>query len=293
MSFQIEVGVINSFSLNGCGGNPAGVVLDQSVAAKGPESMQKIALLAGFSETVFLQELVGNKARIRFFTPTSEIDFCGHATLAIFSALQNADLFTVQSMEFLTNAGNIEVRLDSENRILMTQPLPEFGPTFDPEEVALIAGVSPADILFKANFPVQIVSTGVRDLFLPLKNEAALANMKPDFVALSGLNKKSETVGLHAFFLESNDGILRAGCRNFAPLYGIDEESATGSANGALACYLFKHHEKKPQKFCFKQGMFMGMTSEIHACVIQDTGEIKEILVGGYCSVSKAKRILI
>lgn len=79
-----------------------------------------------------------------------------------------------------------------------------------------------------------------------------LALLEPDFKVMENLSRELQVVGVHAFSL-TNESELIAVCRNFAPLYGIDEESATGTANCALASYLYRHYEKREQ-YIFEQG---------------------------------------
>ena len=87
------------------------------------------------------------------------------------------------------------------------------------------------------NLPTLIVSTGLPDIIFPVASIEALDALKPDMEALSKFSEEMEVVGVHAFAL-SNDGCT-AHVRNFAPLYDIPEESATGTANGALTYYLY------------------------------------------------------
>ena len=112
--------------------------------------------------------------------------------------------------------------------------------------------------------------------------------IKPDFDALSKLSEKLNVVGVHAFALSEEPGI-RAYCRNFAPLYGIDEEAATGTSNGALTYYLYKQNIlKKGDASTFLQGESMGRPSKIQT--ILDSSDPTKIKVGGtYKIVAKGE----
>lgn len=276
----IEVYTVNSFTANGKGGNPAGVVIDQSVAAMGAEAMQKIASTTGFAETVFLQSIDKSKAQVRFFTPSLEIDFCGHASLAMVFLFKKSLNLPFDSFELETRAGKICLEVLPGGRIMMKQLFPEFGELLSASEIAEIVGLKANDVDFN-DLPVQIVSTGIRDIFLPVKSEEALARIKPDFEALAELNRKTASIGLHAFTILSEASPFRASCRNFAPLYGIEEESATGSASGALACYLHKYWAAPPRNFLFAQGIKMNRPSEILARITLNNGEFQDVYVGG------------
>ena len=86
---MIQVFIMNSFATTPEGGNPAGVVLRSDFSEK---EMLKIASIAGFSETAFLNRVDGSHYEIRFFTPAVEVDLCGHATIAAFSRLKQQGL---------------------------------------------------------------------------------------------------------------------------------------------------------------------------------------------------------
>jgi len=95
-------------------------------------------------------------------------------------------------------------------------------------------------------------------------------------------------VGYHAFSLETKYGST-AHCRNFAPLYGIPEEAATGTSSGALACYLFKHGkitEGQARTLVFEQGYGMGRPSEILVLLDVSDNGITGVHVGGKATVS-------
>jgi PhzF family phenazine biosynthesis protein len=112
------------------------------------------------------------------------------------------------------------------------------------------------------SLPIEIWSTGLMDILLPINSRSDLNNMSVDFNALKKLSERFEVVGVHAFAIE--DSQIYA--RNFAPLYGIDEESATGTSNGALIAYL-NHHVKGDlyHEAMILQGETMGNLSKIYA----------------------------
>ena len=101
-------------------------------------------------------------------------------------------------------------------------------------------------------------------------------------------------VGIHAFELENTQSTITASCRNFAPLFGISEESATGSASGALACYLTKHvFRNSNNHFVFEQGRAMGCSSLITASVESNNRQIKKVIVGGTANEIGTRRISV
>lgn len=115
---------------------------------------------------------------------------------------------------------------------------------------------------------------------MPIDSVEHLAELHPDFKIMEEMSRDMQVVGVHAFALTEGTEIT-AICRNFAPLYGIDEESATGTANCALASYLFQYYQKK-NRYVFEQGHKLGQMSKIVVDVVAENEEIAEIFVGGY-----------
>ena len=121
----------------------------------------------------------------------------------------------------------------------------------------------------------------------PLKKWATswqlwLNSIKPNFEKISNISRKYNAIGYHIFTLDTI-GKSVANCRNLAPLYGINEESATGTANGALASYLFKYNKisNNIKKLSFEQGYSMNMPSEIIVSLNIKDNEIDQVKVGG------------
>ena len=116
--------------------------------------------------------------------------------------------------------------------------------------------------------------------------------LKPNIAAISKLSQEFNTIGFHVFEL-SNDKATIAHCRNFAPLYGINEESATGSASGALGCYLIKHGITDSLTFALEQGRSMGALSLIQVTIDYKQGIIRRVRVGGQASLEGMKEVPI
>ena len=118
----------------------------------------------------------------------------------------------------------------------------------------------------------QMISTGLPDIMMPVASLEALDAISPDFPALSKLSEKYEVVGVHAFTLDCG-GKEGETChvRNFAPLYDIDEEAATGTSNGALTYYGYLNgFIKDGDDCCFVQGEKMNRPSEIRSHIDVD-----------------------
>lgn len=274
----VVVFTVDSFVRDNKGGNPAGVVLDADDLSD--IQMQNIAKRVGFSETAFVQK--SNKAtfKVRFFTPNSEVDLCGHATIATFSLLRSKGLISNGLFSQETKDGILEITVDHDI-VYMNQILPKYYDILDKAEIVDSLNLSSNDCL--TNLPVQIVSTGLKDVVVPVNSLAILSSIQPDFEKISKLSKKYNVIGYHVFSLETKFRAT-AQCRNFAPLYDINEESATGTSNGALACYLHNYgviNKNRSSELVFEQGYSMGEPSEIFVRLKIKKDKINEVQVGG------------
>jgi PhzF family phenazine biosynthesis protein len=226
--------------------------------------------------------------RVRFFTPSAEVDLCGHATIATFSAMLQSGRVMPGQIHQETKAGRLSLELTADGGVIMEQAKPAFYEMPDEEEVLRSLGLSLS--AKHENLPIQVVSTGLRDLFIPLQSAAHLSGIKADFARIKEISRKLDVTGYHVFTLEAPEG-YDAACRNFAPLYDIPEESATGTSSGALAAYLWKHKVTEATRMCFIQGVDMGSPSEIHAKIEVTGDEISEVWVGGKAQLKGSKEI--
>jgi len=244
---QVEIFQVDAFTDRPFGGNPAGVVprAEGLTAAE----MQLIAREIKASETAFVLPPSDDRAdvQVRFFTPTREVALCGHATIATFHLL--AELGRLELKPGLnlfrqeTNAGVLPVEVHVEEaagrpRIMMHQVLPKIVATIDNEEsVADLLGTEALNIK-DAPGKVQIVSTGLPDLIVPVRDRESLYGLRPDFEELAAYCRRHQVVSVHAFCFAPEEDEFTVYCRDFAPAAGIPEEAATGTANGALGAYL-------------------------------------------------------
>ena len=276
---KITVYEVKAFSKGKTGGNPAGVVLEKT-----EDSMkQKIARKLGYSETVFLSRKQKDEFHLEFYTPNNQVDLCGHATIGAFTLLR--ELGEVEKGKYWQNgaAGRLKVVVD-EKSVLMEQKVPSFHGRVGRKIIAESLNIEEE---FLEVFPLEIVSTGLKDIIIPLKSLEILKNIEPDFEEIRRVSERYGVVGYHLFSMESIDGNT-AFTRNFAPLYDIDEESATGTSNGALASYLKKYEITGKGKMVFEQGDFMEEPSRIEA-IIEDG----RVWVGGQGSLVKKYEIEI
>ena len=266
---------LTSFPKTEFGGNEAGVYLNADNLTK--KEMLKIAKEVNYSETAFVMK--SNKAdfRVRFFTPLHEVDLCGHATIATFNLLRDLDKIKEGNYTQETKVGILDLII-KKDEVFMGQPLPEFYEILKDNELNTC--------FLNHNFvnktlPIQVVSTGMKEIFLPIKDIETLNKLKPDFEEIIEFSIKHNVIGIHAFALSDE---VDAYGRNFAPIVGINEESATGTSNGALGCYLHKYVTKK-HEYILRQGYSMNLPSEIKTNLEYQEDVITKVFVGGTAKV--------
>lgn len=271
---MVDVYVAVAFSKDAKGGNKAGVVLGRSELT----SVQKAAIAKemGYSETAFVLDSDKADFKLQYFTPTEEVPLCGHATIAAFSTLKLLNMLDKPDCTIETEAGILNIHIKDDGLILMEQNRPAYLEVLDSD---IFTGCIERNFI-DHRFPIQIVSTGLNDVMLPINSVEHLEQLSPDFEMIANMSKEKEVVGVHAFTMIKESDVT-AICRNFAPLYGIDEESATGTANCALACYLFKYYKQQSQ-YVFEQGHNMGDISRIVVNLSYHENVIDSVFVGGY-----------
>ena len=259
--------IVDAFTDEIFGGNPAGVViLPEGADFPSDEICVKTAKELRYSETAFIKRLGGNEFNIRYFTPAAEVELCGHATIGSFAALRYGGY--IGDGDFLnhTISGDLNITVNGE-RVLMDMATPvklnEIKEEEKLVELYAIMGLSYLGQRAKGlKLTPQMISTGLPDIMMPVMTQADLDAIEPDFKALSDLSEKYEVVGVHAFTLDGDDATCHV--RNFAPLYDIDEEAATGTSNGALTYYGYLNGFVKSGDDCkFIQGEKMKRPSAI------------------------------
>ncbi len=274
----MKIFIVNAFTSNPFSGNQAGVVL-LGVEEDFPEAnhMLSVAKELKHSETCFVKKIGDNSFRFRYFSPTDEVGFCGHATIAGISLLREINLVEIGKCTVKTNAEiyNIDVRFDS---IFITMPAPKHLYILsedDNKNLCASLGITKNDIV--ESQPPQIIEAGLKDIILMVKNDDVLDKILLNRELLVDLSIKLDVVGVHVFSLCSDNGLL-AKCRNFAPRFGIDEECATGTSNAGLTSFLDAHNKIIPNKINnILQGNKMGAASTIRTLMLPD----KNVQIGG------------
>lgn len=274
--------IVDAFTDQPFGGNPAGVVLLGSDPFPDEGLMLQIAAELRYSETAFIRRHADDAFTVRYFTPKAEVELCGHATIASFFLLHQKGMAEGRC-RCHTLVGDLEI--ETGKRVMMQMAMPRIVTTLVETDAFYKAlGVDP----YQPDLPVQVVSSGLPDIMLPLPDVDTLQSLQPDMEAIEALTRNLSAVSIHPFAF-GNDGFT-AHVRDFAPLYGIPEESATGTANGALTYYLQQCGCIGAEVECaFLQGEAMGRPSVI-ATRIQADGRI---YVGGTAAVVAEGELLL
>lgn len=272
--------IADAFTETLFGGNPAGIVcIPEGEEYPPDEVMRKTAAELRYSETAFVQKIKENEYRLRYFTPAAEVDLCGHATIASFYCLmKQGEIAKSGSCLAHTKAGDLGIDL-KDDFVMMDMASPQYiGTIAAEEERKKLYEVMGSSIDAEGDLLPMMISTGLPDIMLPVDSRQALAALAPDMKRLSDLSAAYKVVGVHAFTVEaSSDKEAVLHCRNFAPLYDIDEEAATGTSNGALTYYLYRNKKIGASATCrMIQGEAMGRPSLIRTSLQKNT-----IKVGG------------
>ena len=211
-------------------GNPLAVVLDADTwpAAR----MQAFAAELGISETAFvLSPREGGDHRVRIFTPARELPMAGHPIVGASWVLRAAGQIGGRA-RLETDAGILAVRVQG-SVATMDQASPRPGALVDGVEAGVAAGVTPT-----SGPPAQVWSTGVPQLMLAT-DLASLESARPDHDALRRLGERDGWLGVSIYAITGGqDRRMLVRVRHFAPLLGVAEDPATGSAAGALGACL-------------------------------------------------------
>jgi trans-2,3-dihydro-3-hydroxyanthranilate isomerase len=236
------------------------------------ERLQPLARELNLSETVYVYPAEqGGHAKIRIFTPVTEVQFAGHPTLG--TAYVLAGPLQLEEIRLETGVGVIPVRLEREGaRIVfgwMTQVVPSVA-EYEPADALLAAlGVESSEL------PVELYDNGLPHVYVTLRNEDEVAALRPDLRALAEL---PAALGVNCFAGSGTSWKTRM----FAPAGGVPEDPATGSAAGPLACHVVRHGlVEAGTEIRISQGAEILRPSTLYARVEGSPQKIERVDVGG------------
>ncbi len=263
----MDIQRIAAFSEGETGGNPAGVLIAETLPA--PADMQRLAAEVGFSETAFAAPQ-GGGWRVRYFSPKIEVPFCGHATIALGAAL--ALKFGDGTFALALNDADISVEATKADGVVSaalqspptrSRPSP---PALTAEIMALF-GFS-ADDLDPA-IPPALINGGADHFVLALKSRERLAAMAYDFEPTRAVMLREVWATILLAFAET-PRLFHT--RNPFASGGVYEDPATGAATAAFAGYLRDLGWPHEGSIEIVQGEDMGMRSRLHAEIPAEPG---------------------
>lgn len=257
------------------------------------EQMQQIAREFNYSETTFvLRPQAGHACRVRIFTPPREVPFAGHPNIGTAFVLATMGVFgpldALRSVTFEERAGLVPITIHKRQgeRIWCELTAPQsltLGKTVSVQSVAAAVSLTTDDVLTTAHAP-QVASVGLPFLVAELRDGDALERARPDLSGLEGLVAEGAVPPYVHLYVRTSDGFdIRA--RMFAPLDGIPEDPATGSANCALAGLLSHIDDAVNGAFSWRiaQGVEMGRPSVLEARTEKRDGAVATVWIGGEC----------
>jgi trans-2,3-dihydro-3-hydroxyanthranilate isomerase len=292
MTMPLEFVTVDVFAEHRFGGNPLAVVLNG--AGLTTAQMQAIAAEFNLSETTFVLPPRDQKhtAEVRIFTPRAELPFAGHPNVGTAFVLANrGGVFgrTIgDSVVFEEKAGLVPLQLLRERaaivgaRLTAPQPLAR-GPDIAEDVVAAACSLAVADLETRHHRPC-IASCGTAFVFAELRSMRALRAAQPRPEIFARELPPDSATGIHLYARDGADVVdIRA--RMFAPLYGVPEDPATGSANLALAALLanLRPEPDLALELRIAQGVEIGRPSVLEAAVEKRGGRVVETRIGGRC----------
>lgn len=281
--------VANVFTDKPFAGNPLAVFPEADGLSA--IEMQRIASELNLSETAFVvPPEIGGDARVRIFTPASELPFAGHPTVGTAIVMARIGIIPAGEAElvFEEGAGPVRVSLEwSDGDATLAWLTAPVLPRLDaeapaPEDIAQAISLDVSDIDVGAPGPA-VLSAGNPFLFVPLRGTEALARARVDPVGWRSLMDELPANGLYMFCLIGPSGSRHLRARLFAPDQGIPEDPATGSAAAALPADLVQRYGQRDgiTRWTIEQGIEMGRPSELTIEVTVGSGAIENVRVGG------------
>lgn len=277
---EINIYQVDTFTVNKLEGNPAVVVPNASGISS--NMMEKIANELRVSETIFVNQVDEKLFKLRYFTPKYEVDICGHGTIGTFYTLAKQGYIRpiengIKKVYQRTNAGEFPVEIKYKDKevesIILELPAPEnMGKIDETEDILIALDLKKEDIGFKdKDLKPSIIYTGLKDILVPIKDRVKLNNIDLDFHKIKKLCEDYDVTGVHLFYLpkENSEKVFT---RYFAPRIGLNEEEATGTANGSLIYYLYTEKLIDRKEIIALQGACINRKSQIICHIMEVDG---------------------
>jgi PhzF family phenazine biosynthesis protein len=277
---------VDAFATQESDGNPAGLVyLDSSDDITADEMLRIAKELKGFvSEVGYVRQRDKNTFDLKYYSSEKEVDFCGHATIAImYDLIKNSDeLIKNKEVTIITKKGKlvVENKINDEDAVFISAPDPVFSSNkVDPDSIAEALRIN-SDEINKSN-PLSIVNAGLETLIIPIKSLNGILSMSPIVEELKAfcIQNTIDIITVYSDEVAYTENKYRT--RVFAPPFGYLEDPATGTGNSAFGYYLLKNN--------MWDGAFMSLEQNgsfenpnIVKLMVKGTGEAKpQVFFGG------------
>ena len=285
MSTWIPIVQVDAFTSLPFAGNPAAVVLDAEALSEG--QMQRIAAEMKLSGTAFVSPTGRGRAdlRLRWFTPTREVGYSGHTTLAAVHAMMEAGRLPGDRVAFDTQGGLLEAQVERKvggTVIWVVPPLPSCV-AFEGQMPALLETLGLTELELSRWAPPAI--TPDADLLVPVRGLAALRRLQPDMERVAMFGERNKLRGICVVSRETVDPDSTTHCRFFAPHYGIPEDFVTGSVHSAIGIWLLEARQvpiiRDHAEFTAEQGDMLGRPGRLFVDVQITNRRPTRVRVGG------------
>lgn len=289
---QLPFKKIDAFAKGQSDGNPAGYIYLNSLSDITSAEMQQIAKeLKGFvNEVGFIAQTSEKEFSLKFYSAECEVDFCGHATIAImYDLIRNNDqLQQFETINIQTNRGKLPVRnrIPDEDAVYIMSPVPVYyDSNINSDTISRALKTDPSTIL--SNEPVSVINAGLTTLLIPFKSCKAVLDLSPDISELKLFCLQSGIDIIEVFTRDVIDNRNMYRVRVFAPKYGYLEDPATGSGNSAFGYYLIKNKKFDNETISIEQNGDKNRFNIVKLRKDQDTDNNVRVSFGG----SAIKRI--
>lgn len=288
---------IDTFATTNSLGNPAGYIsLDSFSDITDIEMLQIAKELKGFvNEVGYMVKTSANEFELKYYSAEREVDFCGHATIAIMYDLLKTDsaLQPFNRVSIKTNRGvlNVENKIKDKDAVFIQAPDP-FEKTNLPDinDLALSLKISVDEI--NHSLPISIINAGLTTLLVPITTLDSILNLSPHIEELKAFCIKSEIDTIEVFTDDVSDKSNDYRTRVFAPAFGYLEDPATGSGNSAFGYYLLKNHLWKTETIIIEQNGFADQYNIVKLQQQADGDNVRVLFGGGAITRIEGKYII-
>ncbi len=277
---------IDAFASGLSAGNPAAAVYLDSFDDITEQEMQRIAReLKGFvCEVGYIAQTGPGRYKLRYFSSEKEVEFCGHATIAImYDLLKNTVGASGKRAVLLeTNKGVLEVdnRTASEDSVFITAPLPRYSDyRISPEEICGSLRIPAGRI--DPGTPIGIVNAGNETLCVPMQSLEGVLSLSPDYETVRAFCTNHRLDVITVFTSDTADKARAYRTRVFAAPFGYLEDPATGSGNAALGYHLLKHGFWRGERIILEQNDDKENPNIIKMAAKTGSGGSHRVIFGG------------